>query len=94
MGVIRTHNYPIMLELIHDDVVVEIDPETGQEYYTVERIDWEERAGQTWNVTVFHPVTGNPVPTTITPFEVGFKNIPPPARFATDCNINAVVVAG
>ena len=83
MGQIIVFNYPIEVTLEHNDNVIDTYSDEWGSYdiYQINKVYWTEKSGFRWEVVVKHPTTGQPVQQTVTPHEVGSKNLPGPARF-------------
>ena len=82
MGLIAVLTSPVLVQLEHDDVIVDtvIDITTNN-VYVISAVHWQEVAGETWIVEVAHPSTGLPITQTIGPGESGTQNLAVPARF-------------
>ena len=83
MGQIKVFDYPVELILEHNDSIVDTYTDEWGTYdiYQINKVYWTEKSGLKWRFRVLHPSTGQPVTGTVTPYEVGSKNLPIPARF-------------
>lgn len=81
MAVVMVSDYPILVELIHNDVPVgTITDEWGtRNVYRYSSVHFLNRTGQTWNVLV-SDTTGRSWTATINPGQEGTLSIPTPRR--------------
>lgn len=96
MGFIRVSSFPILVRLEHDDTVVDtVTDEWGTwDVFEIEKIHWEELAGLDWNVSVTHPVSGQPFSEYVSANEDSSRNIPTPQRFPSDILIAGITLVG